>query len=75
MVRGSNAGGGEIFLAFQTDPNARPASCTWVLGLFSERGADHPRPSVLGCEFVAIIFPSLLCACLGMSWGDFSGTF
>jgi hypothetical protein len=37
--------GTEIFLAFETVPEAHPASCTWVLGLFPDRGDDRQRLS------------------------------
>jgi hypothetical protein len=49
-VRGSNPGGGEIFLLIQTGSEAHPASCTMGTGAFpgvkaAGRGVDHAHLS------------------------------
>jgi hypothetical protein len=52
MVRGSNPGGDEIFLAFQTGLEDNPISCATGTRNFPEvklpeRGADHPSHSAV----------------------------
>ena len=80
MVLGSNPGGGEILSATQTGLEATQPPVQWVPVL-------SPVSSVLimvmtthlflvpSCELVGDISPHPVCACIGMSWGDFTSTF
>jgi hypothetical protein len=57
----------------QTGPDTTQLPVQWVPGSFSgikrsERGGDHPFPSNVGLRMVWNL--PLLCASMGMSWGD-----
>ena len=73
--RGSYPNEGQIFRAVQNGPKNHPASCTMGTEVFlwvkrPERGATTHFLLVPGREWVGGMLPSLLCACIGMSWGD-----
>jgi len=71
----SNPGGGRIFCALQTSPEAHPASCT--MGTRSspgikqlEHGVDHQPLSHVRLQVGIRYIYTSLCACVGMSWGE-----
>jgi hypothetical protein len=74
-VSESNPGGGRIFYALKTSPEAHPASCTMGTraspGIQQlEHGVDHQPLSHVRLQMGIRRTSTSLCACVGMSWGE-----
>jgi hypothetical protein len=72
---GIDSGGGRIFCALQTSPEAHPASYT--MGTRSspgikqrEHGVDHQPVSYVRLQMGIRCTSTSLCACVGMWWGE-----